>query len=108
MRVSVDYRIEIRTKLRGIDPCGIYRCICDGRARHEATSFDRPQLPHGRAVSAHVDCSPGFHLTKHCAGLSGKKTCCVLGGARREDPAECGATEATAIGLMLYTLEVAA
>jgi hypothetical protein len=62
--LRINYGIEIR-ELRGIDP---YRPPCgigDDRSRHKATSPDGPQLSDRRTVSAHDECLPGLHLTKH-------------------------------------------
>jgi hypothetical protein len=69
MSVGINYCIEIRTELRGIDPRGAPRSIRDRCARHEATSLDRSQLPDRRTISAHDDRSSGLHLTEHRAGL---------------------------------------
>ena len=69
MRVRVNYRIEIRTESRSIDPSGVSGRIRDVRASHEATALDRSQLPDRRAVSAHYDRAPRLHLTEYGAGL---------------------------------------
>jgi hypothetical protein len=72
MRAGINYCVEIRSELRGIDPPGVACSIRDGRASHEATSLNRSQLPDRRAVSAHDDRSPGLHLTEYRAGLIAK------------------------------------
>jgi hypothetical protein len=67
--VRINYGIEIRTKLSGIDSRGSSRRIGDGSARHKSTSPNGSQFSDRCAISGHDDCSPGFYLTKYRAGL---------------------------------------
>jgi len=72
MRAWINYGIEIRTELRGIDSGGISCRIRDGRARHEATSLNGPQFSDRRAISGNDDRSSRLHFTEHCGGLIAK------------------------------------
>jgi hypothetical protein len=67
--VRINYGIEIRTELSGIDPRGSSRGIGNGGARYKSMSPNGSQFSDRCAVSAHDNCSPGFHLTKYRAGL---------------------------------------
>jgi hypothetical protein len=67
--VRINYGIEIRTELSGIDSRGSSSGIGDGSARHKSTSPNGSQFSDRCAISAHDDCSPGFYLTKYRAGL---------------------------------------
>lgn len=67
--MRVNYGIEIRTELSGIDPRGSSRGIGDGGARYKSTAPNGSQLSDRCAISAHDDRSPGLYLTKYCAGL---------------------------------------
>jgi len=65
----IDYGIEIRTELSGIDPGGSSSAIGNDSARYKAASPNGSQLSDRRAVSSHDDRPSGFHLAQYRAGL---------------------------------------
>ncbi len=76
MRARIHYGIEVRTKLRGIDPGGYSRGIRDDCSRHESTALNRSQFSDRRSVSAHDDGSTGLHLAQHLGRLIAKFSLC--------------------------------
>jgi hypothetical protein len=70
--VRIDYGIQIRTKLSGIDPGGSSSTIGNDSARYKAAASNRAQFSDRRAVSGHDDRSSGFYLAQYRAGLIAK------------------------------------
>lgn len=85
--VWIHYGIEVRPKLRGIDPGCTSGCFGDCCTRHEAPPPDGAQFPDRRAVSTDDDGVPGLNLPQHGGRLIAKLA--LTDGADLHD-CECG------------------
>jgi hypothetical protein len=68
----IDYGVEIRAELRGIDAGSSSRGLRNSGTGHKAPSPKGSQLSDRSAVSTHNDRAPGLDFTEHGGGLIAK------------------------------------